>query len=130
MNIIKALVLAIITLTIIITASASSPSKINNSQFIIRVTSTQPQDIQISYLYISNNDSRLIQTEQKTPFEVKVPAKTINAIFHADSKNSFLKVKLLKLEQNKEELLVEGKGHAIIVNSRSPDSKNAFIITR
>lgn len=130
MNKIKALIIAVITLTIILSANAAVPSKINDSLFIIRITSKQPQDIEGSYLAITNTDSKLIQIQQQTPVEIQVPAKAINAIIRTAPQNSFLKVQLLQLKNGKEQALVEGKGHALIINSRAPECKNAFIVAR
>ncbi|MDF2867222.1 MAG: hypothetical protein K0S11_692 [Gammaproteobacteria bacterium] len=130
MNTTKALIIAISSLTIILSAYASTPSKIDTPLFIIRITSKQPQDIEGSYLAITNNDSKLIQIHQKTPFEVQVTAKAINAIIRTEPQNGFLNVQLLQLENGKEQPLVEGKGHAIIINNRSSECKNAFIVAR
>ncbi len=129
MNTIKALIIAIITLTIT-SANAAVPSKVNNALFIIRITSKQPQDIEGSYLAITNTDSKLIQIQQQTPLEIQVPAKAINAIIRTEPQNSFLKVQLLQLKNGKEQALVEGKGHALIINSRAFECKNAFIVAR
>ena len=56
MNTTKALIIAISSLTIILSAYASTPSKIDTPLFIIRITSKQPQDIEGSNLAITNND--------------------------------------------------------------------------
>jgi|GEM_PF-2542699 len=130
MNTIKALIIATLALTILVSANASSPAKNTEQSFIIRVTSSQDQTIDGSYLAITRNDSNLVHIHQQTPFEIKVQAKTINAIFRTESQNKFLKVQLLQQGKDKDTPIVEGKGHAIILNSHSNECKNAFIVTR
>lgn len=131
MNRIKALIsTAIIFFLLSNVVFALTSNKIDNQLFIIRVTSKQPQDIEGSYLAITNRDSHFVNIHQQTPFEVTVEASAINAIFHTAPENSFLRVQLLQEKGGKEERLVEGKGHAIIINSRSAECKNAFIVSR
>lgn len=104
-------------------------NKLQEPTYIIRVNSKQPQTIVGSYLALTRTGSSLVEIHQKTPLEIKVTAQTVNAIFRTAASNTFLKVQLLRQENNKTKILVEQKGHAIIVNTHS-SCQQAFIIAR
>jgi hypothetical protein len=133
MHTIKALVIAAIGIVLIYTTiNATAAPSANNTDplYILRVTSEHPQAIEGSYFTISGSDSAFVQIKQKTPFELKVRAQVINAVFRTAAKNSFIRLQLLKQDNSTAKSLLAGKGHALIANSHFTNSKDGFIIAR